>query len=80
MIVEAVPEGEWDWAVWASDGSGTPCHGSAPTCAAAMAQAEQNVVADGVNSGETLRSAAAAALRSGLRVPTSRMSRNPPAA
>ena len=40
LVVEALPDGGWDWLVWINDGSGRCMHGIAVNATAAMSAAE----------------------------------------
>ena len=44
MVVESIPGGGWDWAVWANDGSGRCVTGRAETPEGAMEAAEHGAV------------------------------------
>jgi hypothetical protein len=60
MAVEPLPEGGWDWVVWASDRADLCLHGSADTSEDGMREAERAVLLlNGANSIFLVRSALA---------------------
>lgn len=44
LVVEALPEGGWDWVTWANDGTGRCLHGRAGTQHRAMEAAERGAM------------------------------------